>query len=626
MRLPPSSCFAVLAALAIALPPVLLGPWLPFVDLLGFVGLNAYPPGASYGPFHYYVFQFTYVGHYAVSRLLCDLGMPVPWQVVTFYLVQAGVYFLVLWRLLERFVPNPWIRSVALALGALAFWNRCFLWGGPLAFSLGATAMWAATYFVLREGEDANFRAGGRILALSLFAAACHPFAVPFAVLMLALRFALVGGKRLETGGLVALMLVAGWVIRRDAPDVEAGAAKGLWNLVSLRPATMATRLHELLGADLYAVKRLFAIQSPPLSLYLLLMAGVRLVGFAVSPVVAWRARKSPGVRGLALLNTVIGVLYFTSNQHEIVIPEWPQRILTFWSPFTFAAGIVGPLFLFRERWPARLGADARVSPVAWTLPALIVVVVTVVQVPVLQRSAGVERGFQQAKAALLGSPATNAVVVVAGVDDLTPFYLRGVPFLLFSDPEIIARGLLVSTEWHFQARHGTRLTETWFDLGRPRYLAVFSPEAGGLKVSVEPQPAGEFAPPRQTNVGGFGSRENLALAHLQDGTTLLFAGCYRDAIAHFKTSLRLVPNDPMTHHNYGVALARLGDVPAAIQRMETALQLKPDYVDAHFHLAGSLWRTGRQAEAAQRLEIVVRLKPDHAAAQTALAQMRGAR
>jgi len=57
--------------------------------------------------------------------------------------------------------------------------------------------------------------------------------------------------------------------------------------------------------------------------------------------------------------------------------------------------------------------------------------------------------------------------VRVSNVDAVQPYYLRSVPFLLFSDREIVARNIVLFTEWHIQPRHPTRLVETWFDLGR---------------------------------------------------------------------------------------------------------------------------------------------------------------
>ena len=154
----PAVLFACLAAIILIVPAFVFGPWLPLIDLVSFVGMNGYPARESYGPLHYATFQFTYVGHYALSRFWSDLHLPLQYQVVGFYLLQAGVCFVVVWRSLERIVQQEWLRCVGVALGSLAFWDANFLWGGPLAYSLAGTCISLATLFVLREGSHARHR------------------------------------------------------------------------------------------------------------------------------------------------------------------------------------------------------------------------------------------------------------------------------------------------------------------------------------------------------------------------------------------------------------------------------------------------------------------------------------
>jgi hypothetical protein len=46
-----------------------LGPWLLFVDVQAFVGLNTYWPQRSDGPLRHYASQFSYIGHHALGWL-----------------------------------------------------------------------------------------------------------------------------------------------------------------------------------------------------------------------------------------------------------------------------------------------------------------------------------------------------------------------------------------------------------------------------------------------------------------------------------------------------------------------------------------------------------------------------
>ena len=60
--------------LVLAVPPFLF-PYLPFHDLIAFIGMHSYPPKLSHGPTHYYTFQLTYFLHHLISRVCTDLGI-----------------------------------------------------------------------------------------------------------------------------------------------------------------------------------------------------------------------------------------------------------------------------------------------------------------------------------------------------------------------------------------------------------------------------------------------------------------------------------------------------------------------------------------------------------------------
>ncbi len=123
----------LLGAAVVAGPALFFGPWLPLLDTIAFSALNSFPAKQSYGPFHYYVFEFTYMLPLILCRACTDFGIHVRWQVLLFYLTEGLVAFFVVWRLITRLVENPLVRCVGCSLGALAFWDGLFLWGGPLA-------------------------------------------------------------------------------------------------------------------------------------------------------------------------------------------------------------------------------------------------------------------------------------------------------------------------------------------------------------------------------------------------------------------------------------------------------------------------------------------------------------
>ncbi|MBM3855248.1 MAG: hypothetical protein FJ399_19190, partial [Verrucomicrobia bacterium] len=474
-RLPgaPVARLALVAWGALLVPPLVFGPWLPLLDLVAFVGLGNYPATLSHGPLHYAVFQFTYIVHYAMSRAMAACGLGAGAQIVVFYLLQAGVGFAVISRLLPRLVPEAWWAGLAVAVGTLAFWNGFFLWGGPLPFSLAATALAAATFCALREAETPERCDRLLVPLLAIIGVACHPFALLFAVILAALRWVFVPARRGQTIALTVGLLAFGWIVVRDSP--ESGATSGILSLFGWPGTQIPQRLIELFVVSGSFTEQLFGFCPAGLRLYFLALGAIHLAGLVASPVVAVVARESRSLRMLAALNTVVAVLYLCSRQNDFMIPGWPWRILTFYSPFLFVAGIAGPAYLIRRWQPAWLRVMSQPSKAAWAVPVAVIGLLAAVQIPILRLDGQVGRSYERTRAQILQSGIANAFVVITEIDAIQPFYLRCVPFLLFSDPQVVARNLHLYTEWHIQNRHPTRLAEAWLDLGRPAYQAAFS-------------------------------------------------------------------------------------------------------------------------------------------------------
>lgn len=624
VRLPTAALnrVALIALAALVLPPILFGPWLPFLDLVAFVGLDNFPPHQSYGPLHYAVFQFTYIAHYALSRAMYALGIGPGAQVVLLYLLQAIVFFVVIWRLLWRLVPEPWLCSLAVALGTLAFWDGFFLWGGPLPFSLAATALAAATLGTIREVESPD-RSDQLLVPLLLFGAVvCHPFALLFSLVLGGLRWVFVPSRRVPAALLLVALTAFGWIVLRDSP--ESGASAGVASLFGLPGSQVPQRIVALFQADTSFTHQLFGFCPPGLRGYFLILGAIHLAGFLASPVVLVLARESRVVRLLAALNTIVAVLYFCSRQADAVIPGWPWRITTFYSPFTFVAGVAGPLYLLRRWRPALLAAWAAPRRSWWIAPVALAGLMVVVQVPLLRLGDNIARSYEQARASLLRSGVANAYVVATDVDAIQPFYLRCVPFLLFSDPQIVARNVFLFTEWHIQYRHPTRLVETWFDLGRPSLQASFLVSDRTVDVRVVPLAAGQVALPVGNNQGERGGKPNLAMMQYTHANHLMGLGCVRDATLHYEAALRISPGFAEAHNNLGVALLSAGRRESAAEHFLAATRYKAGYADAHANLGLTLAQLGKVAEAREQFQIALRINPEQAAARAALSGAAG--
>ncbi|MCX6953478.1 MAG: tetratricopeptide repeat protein [Verrucomicrobia bacterium] len=612
----PQSRFGLAALLAVTLPAILLGPWLPFHDLVAFVGLDTYPARQSFGAFHYEVLQFTYILHLVASRFMSALGLGAPAQVMVFYLVQAGVLCTVLWRLIERLVPQPWVASVGIVAGALAFWEGQFLWGGPLPCSLAATLLVVAVYLTLRETGEADVpHAGLLVPALALTSLVSHPFALPFALVLAGFRFALVPRRRRESAGLMVGLLVLGFIISRDSPREEASEALAT-SLQTLHAGQVLERIQSLFTVDAAVAKYLFGESFAGLDGYFLVLGVVHLVGFVISPFVVVLAKKSPQIRALAVLDTLVGLMYLLTPSLEKVLPWWPQRILAFYSPFTFSAAFVGVWFLLRLKWPAIVDARGQGGRLAWCVPGGLLVAIVAVQWPVLRLSGEVKRNYEQVRAEILQTNVSHTYVVMSDLLEVNPVYLRSVSFLLFSDPALVERELRFQTEWHIQARHPTRLVETWFDLGAQQHVASFRTEADGLHVRLIPQPLGEVPIPTRNNI-----LDNAEMARWarRKGDALFGSRYFRAAVAHYRAALRLAPEAWETRNNLAIALGRLGQLDEAITSLQEAIRLSPGLTEPRINLGNLLLELGRKAEAAECFNAALRLTPGDQAAQEGL-------
>jgi len=83
------------------------------------------------------------------------------------------------------------------------------------------------------------------------------------------------------------------------------------------------------------------------------------------------------------------------------------------------------------------------------------------------------------------------------------------------------------------------------------------------------------------------------------------------------RTAVRLLPNYPKVHHNYGVALAAAADSTKPPRNSGSRSHQLPTLADAHYELGNVRHEQGRNAEALACYEAAIRLLPDFALAIT---------
>ena len=95
-------------------------------------------------------------------------------------------------------------------------------------------------------------------------------------------------------------------------------------------------------------------------------------------------------------------------------------------------------------------------------------------------------------------------------------------------------------------------------------------------------------------------------------GIALSSLGRHKEAADHFRKALEIKPGSAAIYSNLGNALVSLGNHQAAVASFERALAIKPDYVDVHYNLGNTYNSLGRHEEAILSYRRALALKPDY--------------
>lgn len=99
--------------------------------------------------------------------------------------------------------------------------------------------------------------------------------------------------------------------------------------------------------------------------------------------------------------------------------------------------------------------------------------------------------------------------------------------------------------------------------------------------------------------------------AHYNLGITLAGQGQLEEAIEHLRIADRLIPDDPATIYNLGQALGLAGRLDEAAEQFGRAVRLNPHDVRALDALGGALVMQGRPGEAVERFRAALSAAPD---------------
>jgi Flp pilus assembly protein TadD len=102
---------------------------------------------------------------------------------------------------------------------------------------------------------------------------------------------------------------------------------------------------------------------------------------------------------------------------------------------------------------------------------------------------------------------------------------------------------------------------------------------------------------------------------YYREGTELLRAGRYHEAVTSFRLALREQPKDMATLQQIAIAYTRIGMTDEAVKTYRTVLERDPGASGAHYGLAFLHLTEGRSSEAADHLRRFLESPPTDAEA-----------
>ena len=119
--------------------------------------------------------------------------------------------------------------------------------------------------------------------------------------------------------------------------------------------------------------------------------------------------------------------------------------------------------------------------------------------------------------------------------------------------------------------------------------------------------------------LGNRWGKQSDAVAHYNRGVDLQEQGKLEEAVAEYRTAIRLNPGYAEAHVNLGHALFNQWKLEEAVAELRTAIRLQPDDADAHYNLGTALVAQGKFEEGTAEFREAIRLKPDFAYAHSNL-------
>ena len=330
-----------------------------------------------------------------------------------------------------------------------------------------------------------------------MLAASSHPFSIPFIFGIFTLRLIFLNRNRYKECLILLILLALTYIILKDSPpstDPRVALSQDAYKPDKIIPQLFGfhqsviapltpirySKIANLFLWNTFVTNFLFNVNSIFIATFYIILGFVHLTGFTISLIVSFLSNIRKDVKFLSILNASVFIMYMLSLDNSI-ISQWPQRILLFFSYITYIAGIALPYYLYKK-YITSYNVVKICNKIFYStiiiVELILIILVIRTQIPILELGSNIESNLNKISGEILNTNINNAVLIVDDVNRITPFYLRSVPLLLYSNNSLIEKNIQIITEWQEVPRIPIRIDG--LEKYKPNYKSIFFTESVG--------------------------------------------------------------------------------------------------------------------------------------------------
>lgn len=426
---------------------------LPFVDVIGFAFLDGLTSTQLSIKSDFYTTQFTYIVLHLFFRFLNIWGLTAIQSGTLIFFLQSVCFMTFISIFLKR--QNLKLIEISFLLlffTILSLGVAMLVWGGPLYFSFGvAFALLSYAIFVVEEQSKDILLIG---LILSVASVMSHPFIYPILIILFLSSYFFLGNRQRF---FILISIISITIISlSSAKDfselygLKNNLLDGIFNY-NLSAHSILSRAWSIIIFQNRVIEGLLGDKSLT-QLILSYMAGLIVVfGFFVSSITLLNYKFFLGrmayEKSIVVALFLLFIYYLITPESPFGIHFWPQRLTIALLPLSFVLLVINFLRIYpkRENWHGLFSLFVVLMFIFFHLSWL-----SKISTNFISEAISLE----------------NEVIIKAGnnkyfkfidFDNIKPFWLRSIPFTLFTSQRLREVGLIYVTEWHSNNQHNIR-------------------------------------------------------------------------------------------------------------------------------------------------------------------------